>query len=588
MAENRIPQQNRNLKRKGTLPGNGGRALRVAIYARHSKEESTSVSINTQLKMLRAWAEFEECSIVGEYIDDGYTGTKDTRPDFQRMIADANRGAFDILAVGKLDRFFRSTRLFHQYIHDLEQLGVAFVSIQEGIDTSDVSTTGTGRLFLNILAAFAEFESARIGERVRDSRRTRIAAGRWPAGRCRYAYEWSKEDRRFEIVEDQAEVVRLIYELYLYNDLGQCAIAQRLNDEGYRTRPTRGNGQTEPVARLWNPRAVWEILANPCYIGEHTDFAYPSIVSPALFEAAQRKRKEARKVLRNPGRWLLQGICTCGVCGRSVSPRLARKQNDRRYLCRGTVAAAHLDSSARCTLPSLRAEPFENAVWQTFANTITNSKILQESVERALEELEQHRKRLGDTSIDEELGKLRARKERLLTAYVEGGMARDRFLDNVSELNGKAKELQARRNGLDPGARLQIAKLEDFTNYVRKCLRDGHISVEEDGVYAFDSRVWGQGSGHRLGDTGLDVPSTVTALSITDEEPDDSLSYVPDFGGLTHDDFARARVESMRRLLMKFDIRVVAFPEHIEIRGLIPTQTVQRNRDQVLRSAGKG
>jgi len=113
------------------------------------------------------------------------------------------RGCFDIIAVCKLDRFFRNLRLLLNYLHDLEQLRVKFVSTQEGLDTS----TPYGKFAVQIMGVIAEFEKERIGERVRDSRRYQLSQGYWPGGRTNYGYRWLPREKRREIDEKEAEIV---------------------------------------------------------------------------------------------------------------------------------------------------------------------------------------------------------------------------------------------------------------------------------------------------------------------------------------------------------------------------------------------
>jgi site-specific DNA recombinase len=216
------------------------------------------MSIEAQVAALKTWAEVKGWKIAGEYIDPGYTGGDDKRPELQRLMLDAGRRAFQVVAVVKIDRFMRSLRLLKNYLHDLEALDISFVAIHEGIDTSQ---GGTGRLLLNIMASFAEFERERIGERVRDTRGKLIEAGRWPAGKVIYGYRWNTKDRRFEVIEEEAEVVRLIFDYYVNGNIGLVQIAAKLND-GYRTRPKRTNKDKEAKPRLWYPNA-----SNPNLVG---------------------------------------------------------------------------------------------------------------------------------------------------------------------------------------------------------------------------------------------------------------------------------------------------------------------------------
>lgn len=133
--------------------------MHCAIYARVSTHEQEP---ENQLQELRRYAQARGWTVV-EYIDQGVSGAKDRRPDLDRLVADARRRRIDVLVVWRLDRLGRNLKHLVTLLGDLQALGIAFVSLGEGIDC----TTAAGRLQLHVLAALAEFERARIGERVR-------------------------------------------------------------------------------------------------------------------------------------------------------------------------------------------------------------------------------------------------------------------------------------------------------------------------------------------------------------------------------------------------------------------------------------
>jgi DNA invertase Pin-like site-specific DNA recombinase len=133
--------------------------MRAAIYARVSTADQTC---ENQLIELRRYCEARGWT-AGEYVDRGVSGAKDRRPALDRLVADAKRRRFDALVCWRLDRLGRNLRHLILLIDELQALGIAFVSLAEGID----ATTPAGRLQLHVLGAIAEFERARIAERVR-------------------------------------------------------------------------------------------------------------------------------------------------------------------------------------------------------------------------------------------------------------------------------------------------------------------------------------------------------------------------------------------------------------------------------------
>ena len=133
--------------------------MRCAVYARVSTSEQEP---ENQLQELRRYAEARGWAVT-EYVDRGVSGTKDRRPALDRLVADARRRRFDVLAAWRLDRLGRTFKHLVVLLEELQALGIAFVSLAEGID----ATTPAGKLQMHILAAIAEFERARIVERVR-------------------------------------------------------------------------------------------------------------------------------------------------------------------------------------------------------------------------------------------------------------------------------------------------------------------------------------------------------------------------------------------------------------------------------------
>jgi len=209
-------------------------SLKVGLYTRVSSQEQANegVSIDAQQAALEAYAKSMGWEIYNVYVDGGYSGGSDNRPAFMRMLLDARQKRFDIVAVCKLDRFFRNLRLLLNHLHELEQLGIKFVSTQEGLDTS----TPYGKFAVQIMGVIAEFERGRIGERVKDSRQHILSKGEWPGGNTLYGYRWHRKEREWEVVPEEAEIVKKVYGLYLTERLGMIPITERLNDEGILTR----------------------------------------------------------------------------------------------------------------------------------------------------------------------------------------------------------------------------------------------------------------------------------------------------------------------------------------------------------------
>lgn len=167
----------------------GGTSVKVALYARVSTMNGQHPEM--QLSELREYGARRGWQIIAEYVDEGVSGARERRPQLDRLMADAHRRKFDLIAVWKIDRFGRSLKHLVNALADLDSLGVAFVSLRDNIDLS----TPSGRLMFQIIGAMAEFERSLIQERVRAGLRNAQARG-VRLGRPR-------------TVVDAAEIVRL-------------------------------------------------------------------------------------------------------------------------------------------------------------------------------------------------------------------------------------------------------------------------------------------------------------------------------------------------------------------------------------------
>lgn len=145
---------------------------RVAIYARVSTTNHGQ-DVTLQTRELQQFAEARGWQVAGTYIDDGVSGAKDSRPDLNRLMADAHKRCFDVVAVWRFDRFARSVSHLLRALETFSALGIAFVSLSEQMDT----TTPTGKMVFTVLGAVAELERSLIAERVRAGLRNARAKG---------------------------------------------------------------------------------------------------------------------------------------------------------------------------------------------------------------------------------------------------------------------------------------------------------------------------------------------------------------------------------------------------------------------------
>jgi site-specific DNA recombinase len=231
------------------------------------------------------------------YDDGGFSGGFLERPALQRLIEDIRAGLVDVVVVYKVDRLTRSLADFAKLVELFDEHEVSFVSVPQSFNT----TSSMGRLTLNVLLSFAQFEREVTGERIRDKIAASKRKGIWVGGIVPLGY--AVRDRKLVIREDEAATVRLIFERYLA--LGSLPALQReLRGRGTVTRRrTLSSGQTIGGVPLTNGPLGY-LLRNRVYIGElnHRGTSHPAqhapIITPALFETVQEKLSANRNGAR--------------------------------------------------------------------------------------------------------------------------------------------------------------------------------------------------------------------------------------------------------------------------------------------------
>jgi len=491
-------------------------------------------------------------------------------------MADAKLGDFNIVAVAKLDRFMRNLRVFNNTIQKLDDLGVAFASIQESVDTSDKS--GTGRLFMNILAAFAEFESARIGERIADGKRQRVSQGKWASGRVQYGYLWDPHKQEWIVVEEEAKIVRYIYHLYVNENMGSMKIPTHLNvDKKFRTRD----------GKPWWFSSINRILTHPAYKGEHyLGIKMPAIVDTDTWEQAQQKRNEGKRMRGNSPKWLLQGLGVCGLCGRVISCIQKVPTARRQYVCHGRYKSAHLDGSRTCTLQRLDATWLEKAIWGKFTEAFANPNLLKESISKALQAIKQRRSQLeaGSKPVAEELDKVKKRKERLGRVFADGAISEESYSMKIEGLKKQESSLQHRLTNLNPEARAELHEIERWIPSIENMLNQRFLStaITPWGIYAIgkfkngDTKIIPLGFNLReklLPEEGKPPIRTKVGM-------DAITAMVPPAEFWEEGQAQEVLTQNKREMLRAFGIKFFVYPDRIEIKGYIPNQVIKRVNTQ--------
>src|ERR1700745_4365175 len=210
--------------------------LRCAIYTRKSSEEGLEQEFNSLQAQREACEAFINSQrhegwvcLPAAYDDGGFSGATMDRPALQRLLADITAGRFDTVVVYKIDRLTRSLADFAKTVEILDGRGASFVSVTQQFNT----TTSVGRLTLNVLLSFAQFEREVIGERIRDKIAASKRKGLWVGGPLPLGYDM--KDGKIAIVESEAEQVRLIFRRYLELS-GVNALVRDLKEQNVRTK----------------------------------------------------------------------------------------------------------------------------------------------------------------------------------------------------------------------------------------------------------------------------------------------------------------------------------------------------------------
>ena len=300
------------------------RKIRCAIYTRKSTDEGLEKEFNTLDAQRDACAAYiasqrhEGWIEVPDYYDDGgYSGGTLERPALKRLLADIEAGRVDVVVTYKLDRLSRSLTDFVKLMETLDAHGTTFVSVTQAFNT----TTSMGRLTLNILLSFAQFEREVIGERIRDKFAASRARGMWMGGKVPLGYR--VEARKLLVVETEAKQVRAIFERFAILR-SATKLAQELRQQGV----------VSKTGAEIDKGYLYRLLANRTYLGDAPHKGknhvgeHEAIVSQELWDRAHAVLQVSPRVRANQARAqspaLLKGLIF-GLDGRALSPTHTRK-----------------------------------------------------------------------------------------------------------------------------------------------------------------------------------------------------------------------------------------------------------------------
>jgi site-specific DNA recombinase len=349
------------------------RKLRCAVYTRKSTEEGLDMEFNSldaQREACEAYVASQKAEgwalVPDRYDDSGFSGANLERPALQRLIADIEARRIDVVVVYKIDRLSRSLMDFAKLVEVFDRNSVTFVSVTQAFNT----TTSMGRLTLNILLSFAQFEREVIGERIRDKFAASRKKGMWMGGWAPLGYDI--RDRKLVINTAEAASVRAIFQRFVRVE-SMTKLIPILANEGIRTKSGK------PIDKGY----LYRVINNRLYIGEavHKGAAYPGVHEAiidrtlwdrvhAILRESPRKRATATRA-RTPA--LLKGIIF-GSTGAAMTPTHTRR-NGRLYRYYVSTDVLKRDA-ASCTLRCVPAAEIENAVIDQLRGLLRDSEIV--------------------------------------------------------------------------------------------------------------------------------------------------------------------------------------------------------------------
>ena len=346
--------------------------IRCAIYTRKSTEEGLDQDFNS----LDAQRDSAEAYIASQksqgwiclpehYDDGGFTGGNMQRPALARLLDDIDAGKIDCIVVYKVDRLSRSLIDFVKILEHLETSGVSFVSVTQQFNT----TTSMGRLTLNILLSFAQFEREVISERTRDKIALAKKRGKYTGGRPALGYDLAKEGGKLIVNKFEASRVKTIFELYCEHK-SLLKVADELAALGWETKSWTTKKGIEKPSKPFNKKLLSALLSNQIYVGKikYKDELYAgehdAIISQKIFDEVQKILAENRLKKRDkrPAKvsGILNGILRCKNCGCAMTHSKTSKSNKeyRYYVCQN----ASTTGWKNCPHPSLPAAEIEKFI----------------------------------------------------------------------------------------------------------------------------------------------------------------------------------------------------------------------------------
>ncbi|GHT92024.1 integrase [Alphaproteobacteria bacterium] len=375
----------------GKNNGSNVTLVRCAIYTRKSSEEGLEQEFNS-LDAQRIAAENYIRSQQGKgwiilpqhYDDGGFSGGNMNRPALTELLKDIEYGRVDCVVTYKLDRLSRSLLDFASIMNTFDSNNVMFDTVTESFS----SASSSGRLMLNMLLSFAQYERELTGERIRDKFAESKKKGMWMGGYPILGYDI--KERKLLINEEEAVVIKLIYERFIETE--SCTlIADELNRKGCRSKPRPQDKGKNKGEKLYDPKAIRRILENPYYKGYVTHKGelykgqHEAIIAEETWSKVQEifSKNKSTKHQKKSSPYPLKGLLKCGTCGATMSPTACNNHGlkYRYYTCNNHIRFKRCNSAVK----NVPADSIESRVIEEVLQKLKSPEVMLKIQELAKE-----------------------------------------------------------------------------------------------------------------------------------------------------------------------------------------------------------
>jgi site-specific DNA recombinase len=419
---------------------------KIAFYTRISTDEDhQKYSLAAQKERLEAFCQSQygdDWQLISLYRDTE-SATHLNRPGLQQLLSDAQARAFDTVLVFRVDRLSRNVKELSQLIDELTNNNIALKSITEPFDT----TNAAGKMMLQMLGVFAEFEHKTIIERTKAGMEKKAKGGTFVGGVVPYGYRLDP-DQGLLPADDEASLVEQMFRMYAVEKMGAQSISVKLNHAGERKRS----------GKPWDKRVILHILQSPIYIGKLVwrgityDAAHEAIISQQLFDRVQRTLRGRREDLKgrqwhNQDERLLTGRIKCRSCRSHMFGGGARKNG--RYI--PYYVCSERASTHSCDQDYVRADRIEAAIIEDIKTIFRDREFLDRVRKKVNQKL---RSKLPDVDkdisrLDRQEKNVKARLDRYFEAFENGTMKPELCGRKVEELTTRLDQLREQKRSLE-------------------------------------------------------------------------------------------------------------------------------------------